>query len=110
VPDETKPATDSATLGCAVRSKLRIVAHFVASWKSCGGVARRRDSVAVVAGIGGAPSFGPGRKNGKAGPATGSGSHIDAVSQNSDRLAHDEEADAQTVASRRIETGEGIEH
>src|SRR5580698_1112105 len=35
-------------------------------------------------------SFGPVRKNGKAGPATGSGSDVDAVSQNSDRLAHDE--------------------
>ena len=32
------------------------------------------------------------------------------MSQYSDRLAHDEEADAQTVASRRIKTGEGIEH
>ena len=55
-------------------------------------------------------SFGPARENGKAGPATGSGSDVDAVSQNSDSLAHDEEADAQTVASRRTKTGEGMEH
>ena len=55
-------------------------------------------------------SFGRARENGKAGPATRNGSHIDAVSQNSDRLAHDEEADAQTVASRGIKTGEGLEH
>jgi hypothetical protein len=32
------------------------------------------------------------------------------VSQNSDRLAHDEEANAQTIASRRIKPGEGFEH
>ena len=32
------------------------------------------------------------------------------MSQNSDRLAHDEEANAQTIASRRIKTGEGLEH
>jgi hypothetical protein len=32
------------------------------------------------------------------------------VSQNYDRLAHDEEANAQTIASRRIKTGEGLEH
>jgi hypothetical protein len=55
-------------------------------------------------------SFGPARENGKAWPATGSGSDVDAVSQNSDRLAHDEEANAQTIASRRIKTGEGLEH
>jgi len=54
-------------------------------------------------------SFGPTRENGKAGPATGSGSDVDAVSQDSDRLAHDEEADSETVASRRIKTGEGLE-
>jgi hypothetical protein len=55
-------------------------------------------------------SFGPARENGKAGPATGSGSDVDAVSQDSDRLAHDEEADAETIASRRIKTGECLEH
>ena len=55
-------------------------------------------------------SFGPARENGKAGPATGSGSDVDAVSQDSDRLAHDEEADAETIASRRIKTREGLEH
>jgi len=54
--------------------------------------------------------FGSARENGKAGPATGSGSDVDAVSQNSDSLAHDEEADAQAVASRRTKTGEGMEH
>jgi hypothetical protein len=32
------------------------------------------------------------------------------MSENSDRLAHDEEANAQTIASRRIKTGEGLEH
>ena len=55
-------------------------------------------------------SFGPARENGKAGPATGSGSDVDAVSQDSDRLAHDEEADAETIASSRIKTREGLEH
>jgi hypothetical protein len=55
-------------------------------------------------------SFGSARETGKAGPATGSGSDVDAVSQNSDSLAHDEEADAQTIASRRTKTGEGMEH
>ena len=55
-------------------------------------------------------SLGRARENGKAGPATGSGSDVDAMSENSDRLAHDEEANAQTIASRRIKTGEGLEH
>ena len=55
-------------------------------------------------------SFGPARENGKAGPATGSGSDVDAVSQDSDRLAHDEEADAETIASPRIKMGESLEH
>jgi hypothetical protein len=55
-------------------------------------------------------SFGLARKNGKAGPATGSGSDVNAVSQNSDRLSYDEEADTQTVAPRRIKPGEGFEH
>ena len=48
-------------------------------------------------------------KNRKTGPATGSGSDVDAVSQKSDRLAHDEEAYAQTVASCCIEAGESLE-
>jgi hypothetical protein len=55
-------------------------------------------------------SFGPARENGKAGPATGSRSDVDAVSQDSDRLANDEEADAQTIASLRIKTGEGLKY
>src|SRR4029077_2154844 len=32
------------------------------------------------------------------------------MSQNSDRLAHDEEADAQTVVSRRINAGKRLKH
>ena len=40
----------------------------------------------------------------------GSGSDVDAVSQNTDRLADDEEADAQTVVARGIKTGEGLEY
>jgi hypothetical protein len=55
-------------------------------------------------------SFGLARKNGKAGPATGSGSDLNAVSQNSDRLSYDEEADTQTIAPRRIKPGKGFEH
>jgi hypothetical protein len=50
------------------------------------------------------------RENGKAGPAIGSGSDVDAVSQNSDRLADDEEADAQTIVARGIKAGEGLEY
>ena len=48
-------------------------------------------------------------ENGKARPAAGSGGDVDAVAQNSDRLAHDEEPDAQAVASRDIKAGESLE-
>jgi hypothetical protein len=40
----------------------------------------------------------------------GSGSDVDAVSQNADRLADDEEADAQTIVARGIKAGEGLEY
>jgi hypothetical protein len=48
-------------------------------------------------------------KNGKAGPAAGSRDDVNAVAQNSERVAHDEETDAQTVASCGIKPGEGLE-
>jgi hypothetical protein len=40
----------------------------------------------------------------------GSRSNVDAVSQYADCLAHDEEPDAETIAPRTINTGEGLEH
>jgi len=48
-------------------------------------------------------------ENGKARPAAGSRGDVDAVAQNSDRLAHDEEPDAQTVTSYGIKPGECLE-
>src|ERR1700726_921022 len=48
-------------------------------------------------------------ENGKAGPAAGSRGDVDAVAQNSERLAHYEEADAQAVALCGIKAGESLE-
>ena len=48
-------------------------------------------------------------ENGKARPAAGSGSDVDAVTQDAERLTNDEETDAQTVALRGVKTGEGLE-
>jgi hypothetical protein len=48
-------------------------------------------------------------ENGKARPAAGNGGNVDAVAQNSERLAHDEEPDAQTVTSCGIKPGESLE-
>jgi hypothetical protein len=48
-------------------------------------------------------------QNGKTGPAARSRSDVDAVAQNSDRLPHDEESDAQAVAWCGIKAGEGLE-
>src|SRR5580704_5376537 len=48
-------------------------------------------------------------ENGKARPAAGSGGDVDAVTQNSNRLAHDEESDTQAVAWCGIEAGESLE-
>ncbi len=48
-------------------------------------------------------------ENGKAGPAAGNGGDVDAVAQNSERLAHDEGSDAQAVAFCGIKPGERLE-
>ena len=40
----------------------------------------------------------------------GSGSDVDAVSQNADRLTDDEEADAETIVAPWIKAGEGLEY
>jgi hypothetical protein len=48
-------------------------------------------------------------EDGKARPAAGSRGDVDAVAQNSERLAHDEETDAQTVALCGIKAGESLE-
>jgi hypothetical protein len=48
-------------------------------------------------------------ENGKARPAAGSRGDVDAVAQNSDRLAHDEEPDAQAVTPCGIKPGESLE-
>jgi hypothetical protein len=45
----------------------------------------------------------------KARPAAGSGGDVYMVAQNSDRLAHDEESDAQAVTSCGIKAGESVE-
>jgi hypothetical protein len=44
--------------------------------------------------------FGPLHENRKAKPAAGSGGDVDAMAQNSGRLAHNEESDADALASR----------
>jgi hypothetical protein len=48
-------------------------------------------------------------ENGKTRPAARNGGDVDAVAQNSERLAHDEEPDAQTVRSCGIKPGESLE-
>ena len=104
-PKKFKARSDDRAPGWTLRSFAD--SKFEPPDLSCSASLRRSNG-----GIGGVyfTSFGSARENGKAGPATGSGSDVDAVSQNSDSLAHDEEADAQTVASRRTKTGEGMEH
>ena len=48
-------------------------------------------------------------ENGKARPAARSGSDVDAVTQDAQRLTNDEETDTKAVASRSIKTGKGLE-